>query len=235
MNNILNISTYKFVSLDVDQLVKWRIAFKNQGVDCSLKGTILLSQEGINLFLAGLPEKIVEFQNFLRQFPELTTLSYRESWSPHQPFKRFLVRLKKEIISMGQPEIQPEQKPAPYIEPTLLREWYLQGRPMILLDTRNQYEVACGTFEGALELGLKNFRSFPEETARLPAQAKQLPIVTFCTGGIRCEKAALWLKNQGYDEVYQLRGGILNYFEQCGGDYFRGQCFVFDERIAVNF
>lgn len=233
MNNILNIAAYRFIALQENILPEWRVILKNKAVDCGLKGTILLSSEGINLFLAGLQENITEFQNFLAEFPELKGLTFRQTWSEHQPFKRLLVRLKKEIISMGQADIQPEQGPAPYIEPQTLRQWYEQGRPMLVLDTRNQYEVECGTFANALSLGLKNFRSFPQAVAQLPPEAQQTPIVTFCTGGIRCEKAALWLKKLGFSEVYQLHGGILNYFEQCGSDYFQGQCFVFDERTTV--
>lgn len=234
MNSILNIATYQFVSLPAAQLSAWRVAFKNRALACELKGTILLSQEGINLFLAGIPERIAEFQDFLRQYPQLSQLTYRQSVSASQPFKRLLVRLKTEIISMGQPEIQPEQGAAPYIQPRTLQQWYTQGQPMLMLDTRNRYEVEQGTFMQAIDLGLKNFRSFPAAAAHLPAQAKQIPIVTFCTGGIRCEKAALWLKKQGYSVVYQLQGGILNYFSECGGAYFQGKCFVFDERVSID-
>ena len=234
MNNILNIAAYQFISLPSEQLPEWRQIFKNHALACSLKGTILLSEEGINLFLAGTSADIAKFKSFLRQFSQFNRLVYRESWSALQPFKRLLVRIKKEIIAMGHADIRPEQTTAPYIDPQTLRQWYAQGRPMVVLDTRNQYEVDCGTFDRALNLGLKNFRSFPDAVAKLPADAKQLPIVTFCTGGIRCEKAALWLKKLGYEEVYQLQGGILNYFAQCGSDYFQGQCFVFDERVAVD-
>ncbi len=235
MNNqpIINITTYRFVSLLEQQLLDWQRLFKNKALTCGLKGTILLSQEGINLFLAGASENVTIFRDFLQQFPELNDLTYRESWSDHQPFKRLLVRLKKEIISMGRAHIQPENETVPYIEPEILHEWYQQGRKMLVLDTRNQYEVECGTFAEALDLKLKNFRSFPDAAMELPAEARQMPVVTFCTGGIRCEKAALWLHKQGYEQVYQLRGGILNYFEQCGRDYFHGDCFVFDERVTV--
>jgi UPF0176 protein len=233
MSNILNIAGYQFVSLSAHQLTEWRISFKERALACSLKGTILLSCEGINLFLAGLPENIAKFRQYLGKYSQFSGINFRETWSETQPFRRLLVRIKKEIISMGCPDIQPEQGKAPYIDPQTLREWYVQKRRMLVLDTRNHYEVECGSFDNAIELGLKNFRSFPEAVAQLPAEAKQLPIVTFCTGGIRCEKAALWLKKQGYPEVYQLQGGILNYFEQCGGDFFHGQCFVFDERSVV--
>jgi UPF0176 protein len=238
MNKILNISAYKFVNLGKECLPQWQSLFKQKALANSLKGTILLSREGINLFLAGLPENIYHFQDFLENFPEIKGLNYRETWSINQPFQRMLVRLKKEIIAMGQEEIRPQQQRAPYIEPQTLREWYAQGKKMLVLDTRNAYEVEYGSFRDALSLNLKNFRSFPQACLnQLPEQAKHCPVVTFCTGGIRCEKAALWLIQQGYEEVYQLRGGILNYFEQCKGEFFEGQCFVFDERntLEVNY
>lgn len=234
MNNILNIAAYQFVSLTRKQIEILRLDLKKKALACSLKGTVLLSQEGINLFLAGLEEKILEFQKILGEYPEFNALNYRQSWSEFQPFKKLLVRIKKEIISMGRPDIQPERGAAPYIDPFTLREWYREGRKMILLDIRNQYEIEYGTFEGALDLGLKNFRSFPNAVAKLPEEVRGLPIVTVCTGGIRCEKAALWLKREGYNEVYQLQGGILNYFTQCQGDFFNGQCFVFDERTVIS-
>jgi len=234
MNKILNIAGYKFISLPPEKLSEWRDLLKNQASLGELKGTILLSQEGINLFLAGNVRQITDFQNFLQNFSQFKELSFRQSWSEAQPFKRLLVKIKKEIIAMGQPEIQPEKSPAPYIEPTVLREWFQQQRPMVILDTRNEYEINCGSFQDAVHLGLKNFRSFSQAVENLPPEAKQLPIVTFCTGGIRCEKAALWLQKMGYPQVYQLQGGILNYFEQCGSEYFHGECFVFDDRASID-
>lgn len=233
MNDILNIAAYQFISLSAERILALRALFKNHALACELKGTILLSEEGINLFLAGKHEQIAEFQAFLQGFPDFKAFTYRETRSERQPFKRLLVRLKKEIISMGHADIQPEQGTAPYISPQTLKQWYDKGQKMLVLDTRNQYEVEHGTFAQALNLGLKNFRSFPDVVAQLPSEAKQMPVVTFCTGGIRCEKAALWLKKQGYQQVYQLQGGILNYFEQCGRAYFHGHCFVFDERVVV--
>lgn len=233
MNNLVHISAYKFVSLAQVDLVEWRNCLKSSAVANALKGTILLSTEGINLFLSGEPENIKIFQTVLAGFPEFKDLSYRKTLSQSFPFKKMLVRIKKEIISMGREEIQPEQQPAPYIQPKVLHEWYKTGKKMLVLDTRNQYEVECGSFKNALHLNLKNFRSFPQAVEQLPAEAKALPVVTFCTGGIRCEKAAMWLVKQGFEEVYQLQGGILNYFEQCQGEFFDGQCFVFDERNTL--
>ena len=234
MKNILNIAAYKFVNLPAEQLSDWRSALKTKANECYLKGTILLSIEGINLFLAGEPDYIQEFQNFLQQYPQLKNLHYQQSWSDFQPFKRLLVRLKKEIISMGYAQIQPEKQNAPYIHPKILRQWFEQGQPMVVLDTRNDYEVKLGTFDKAMELNIKNFRHFPQAIKQLPPEIKDQPIVTFCTGGIRCEKAALWLQSQGFKNVYQLQGGILNYFAECGEDFFHGKCFVFDDRNTID-
>ena len=135
---------------------------------------------------------------------------------------------------MRRPEIDPLRAPAPRLAPQELKRWLDQGRDIVLLDTRNQFEVDLGSFENTLALGLKSFSDFPRATQALPEELKGQPIVTFCTGGIRCEKAAPWLISQGFREVYQLDGGILNYFEQCGGAHFRGACFVFDQRVALD-
>ena len=232
--NILNIAAYQFISLPSDSLPEWRERLKAKALSCSLKGTILLSTEGINLSMAGSAENITNFQQFLAEWEALNPLSYRETWSDEQPFQRLRVRIKKEIISMGKLEIQPEKKTAPYIEPDTFQQWYEQGRDMMVLDTRNTYEVELGTFKGAVDLNIRHFRHFPDAITKLPESAKDKPMVTFCTGGIRCEKAALWLLENGFKEVYQLKGGILNYFEQCGQGKYQGECFVFDERVTVD-
>jgi predicted sulfurtransferase len=144
------------------------------------------------------------------------------------------VRLKKEIISMGCPEIEPEKQTAPHLEPVDFKQWYDEGKDMIVLDTRNDYEIRLGTFEAAMDLGIDHFRQFPEAIKKLPESFKKKPVVTFCTGGIRCEKAAELMKREGFEQVYQLNGGIINYFEQCGGDHYEGECFVFDKRVALD-
>ena len=145
-----------------------------------------------------------------------------------------MVRIKKEIIFMNQPEVQPEKETAPYVEPLELKKWYAENREMVILDTRNNYEVEVGTFDGATHLNIDNFSDFPKAVAALSEEMKTKPVVTFCTGGIRCEKAAAFLMKQGFTNVWQLKGGILNYFEQCGGANFQGNCFVFDARRAVD-
>ena len=145
-----------------------------------------------------------------------------------------LVRLKREIISMGIDEIQPEKQTVPRISPQQLKQWYDDGRDMVVLDTRNAYECALGSFDNAVDLDLDTFRQFPDAIDWVSEEIKSKPVVTFCTGGIRCEKAAELMKRKGFQNVYQLDGGILNYFEQIGGEHWHGECFVFDKRVALN-
>lgn len=234
MNEFVNISAYKFVNLQEESLPEFRSKLKDKAVECELKGTILLSVEGINCFLSGTRENMDGYQSFLRQIPEFSDLWYKESFSDHQPFTRMLVRLKKEIIAFGYDEVQPAKHTAPYVTPEELKQWYDEGKEMIVLDTRNDYEVELGTFEKAIDLNIAHFRYFPDAIAMLPEEMKDKIIVTCCTGGIRCEKAAEFMLNKGFKKVYQLHGGILNYFEKCGDAHYDGECFVFDKRVAVD-
>lgn len=229
---ILNIAAYRFVALD--HLPQLRAAFKTCCEELELKGTILLATEGINSCLAGAVANVEAFLETLCSDARFASIEVRRSWSAGQPFKRLLVKIKREIVSMHRPEVNPCALPAPRLAPRELKLWLDEGRAVVLLDTRNQFEVDAGTFENTLSLGLKSFSDFPRATPALLEKCKDKPIVTFCTGGIRCEKAALWLIGQGFREVYQLEGGILNYFEQCGDAHFRGECFVFDQRVALD-
>lgn len=230
---ITNIAAYLFTSLD--NLPSLRDQFKQRCTDLQLKGTILLSQEGINLFLAGAANAIEAFKKNLGKDPRFADIYYKYSYSETQPFQRLRVKLKKEIISMGCSEIRPDLEPAPYISAEELKQWFDEQRDFILLDTRNLYEINYGTFANAQHLDLEHFRHFPQAVQdKLQSLPKDKPIVTVCTGGIRCEKAAPYLLKQGYQQVYQLAGGILQYFENCGSAHYEGNCFVFDEREAVN-
>lgn len=225
----LNIAGYKFISLT--ELANLRSQLLALGELLQLKGTILLSQEGINLSLSGLVEKIEQFKADLKQQPIFADMTFRESFSEFQAFKRFKIKIKKEIITMRRSEVCPQDYRAPGISPEEFKQWLDENRDITVLDTRNDYEVRFGTFDRALNLKMKDFSEFPEK-------AKQLnmgkPIVMFCTGGIRCEKAAVHLRNEGFAEVYQLEGGILNYFAKAGAAHYDGDCFVFDERVALN-
>lgn len=228
----VNIAAYKFVALD--ELPDRKKRYLEYCNSLGLKGTILLSLEGINMFLSGTRSNIDTFTEFLRSQPEFNDIPIKESPSDHQPHSRMLVRLKKEIISMGVDEIQPEQKTSPKLAASELKKWLDEGRDITLLDTRNDYEIELGTFDNALPIGVDSFRQFPDAVDSLPEELKQKPIVMFCTGGIRCEKAGPLMEQKGFEEIYQLDGGILKYFEDCGGDHYQGDCFVFDKRVAVN-
>ncbi|MBA4032777.1 MAG: pseudouridine synthase [Planctomyces sp.] len=228
-----NISTYRFAPLtDLKPLRERLLSFCH---DRQLKGTILLSTEGINMFVAGPRERVDELLEEVRLIPGLEGLPAKYSDSNHQPFTRMLVRIKQEIIAFGVPGIDPSQRPAPKLSPHELKAWLDEGRPVTLLDTRNDYEVKLGTFTGAIDLDLQTFRDFPEVSRKkLPPELKQQPVVMFCTGGIRCEKAGPFLVKEGYEQVYQLDGGILKYFEECGNAHYQGECFVFDQRVGVD-
>lgn len=234
-DTMINISSYKFVSIPADQLEPLRAELLDYTRGNGLKGSILLAREGINLFVSGRTEQIQAFHEKLSSNPLFSDIHFKESPSREAPFKRMLVKIKAEIIAMGMPDIEPERFTAPYLAPEILKQWYAEGKEMIILDTRNNYEISVGTFKDAVELDIRNFKQFPEAMAKLSELKKtEVPIVTFCTGGIRCEKAAALMLKQGFNNVYQLDGGILNYFEQCGGDFYDGECFVFDKRISVD-
>lgn len=233
MSVIVNISAYRFVPLKREVVLKLQAQFKQKASACHIKGTILLAEEGMNLNLAGERENIENFKQYLTYFPQFESLFYKESLSDICPFKRLCVRVKKEIITFKVPDVKPEQHTAPYLSPTDFKQWYEKGKPMLVLDTRNAFEVEYGTFKDAKHLNIQHFSEFPEAVSKLAEEARHLPIVTFCTGGIRCEKAAEYMLQQGFKEVYQLEGGVLHYFEKCGGEHYQGECFVFDDRVAV--
>jgi predicted sulfurtransferase len=194
----------------------------------------LLSPEGINLFVAGLAADVDALLGELRGIPGLESLEPKVSETDHQPFNRMLVRLKKEIIAFGVDGIEPGKRTSPKLQARELKKWLDEGRPVTLLDTRNDYEVRLGTFRNALPIGVDTFRDFPAAVAKLPDELKETPIVMFCTGGIRCEKAGPFMEREGFKNIFQLDGGILKYFEECGGAHYDGECFVFDQRVGVD-
>jgi predicted sulfurtransferase len=232
MSEFLNIAGYKFAALDDLPLLRERLLLRAQELE--LRGTILLSTEGINLFVAGRSEEVGSFLEQVRSIPGLSDFTVKESLSAEQPFNRMLVKIKKEIIAFGVEGIDPARKPAPKVSAQELKQWLDEGRPITLLDTRNEYEVKLGTFRGALRVRIDHFRHFPAAVEKLSPDLKNQPVVTFCTGGIRCEKAAPFLESIGYQNVFQLDGGILKYFEECGAAHYDGDCFVFDRRVAVD-
>lgn len=237
MMEILNIAAYKFTALGPlpplrEQLLAALMARE-------LKGTVLLAEEGINLFLAGQADKVNDFLALLREQPALVDLEVKQSWSETQPFKKLLVKIKPEIIRMDHPAIQPATGRAPAIDAATLKRWLDQGcddagRPVVTLDTRNDFEVDVGSFKAAIDWRISKFTQFPAALKAHADELKDKTVVSFCTGGIRCEKAAIFMREAGLENVYQLDGGILKYFEQQGHAHFEGDCFVFDERRAVD-
>ncbi|HEX2011618.1 MAG TPA: sulfurtransferase [Roseateles sp.] len=236
---ILNISAYKFVGLPDCHALRERLHEHAQAR--GLKGTVLLAEEGINLFLAGAAEGVHAWVDSLRQDPRFADLAPKESWSESLPFKKLLVKVKPEIIRMNHPAIRPDQlERAPALPAATLARWLNQGhddagRPVVTLDTRNAFEVDYGTFEGAIDWRITKFSEFPAAVQQHREELRGKTVVSFCTGGIRCEKAAIYLQQQGLDApVYQLEGGILKYFEETDGAHYRGSCFVFDQREALD-
>lgn len=229
---IVNVAAYLFTPLD--RLSERRNELKALCRSESLKGSILLSPEGINLFLAGPRRGVDRLLETLRSDPLMAAITTKESFSDRQPFRRLLVKVKKEIIAFGIEGVAPQKYTSQKLPARELKQWLDEGRPITLLDTRNDYEVDLGTFHNALPIGLQHFRDFPTAVRRLPEEMKQQPIVMFCTGGIRCEKAGPFMEQEGFREIYQLEGGILQYFQDCGGAHYDGDCFVFDHRVALN-
>ncbi len=227
-----NFSAYRFLPLTDLKPLRARLLARTGELE--LRGTILLSTEGINLFVAGAPAAMDEMLVELRAIPGLHDLSPKISHSDHQPFTRMLVRIKREIIAFGVAGIDPGKRTSPKLKAVELKRWLDEGRPVTLLDTRNDYEVKLGTFRNAVRLDIENFRQFPAAVEKLPTEMKQQPIVMFCTGGIRCEKAGPYMEREGFEQVFQLDGGILKYFEEVGGDHYDGECFVFDQRVGVD-
>jgi UPF0176 protein len=230
--HFVNLAGYKFVKLD--GLPELRNALRTTCRELALKGTILLSPEGINVFLAGAPEDIASFRARLGADARFADLHFKQSRSDSPPFGRMLVKVKQEIITLRVPGLDPAVHPAPALAPAELKRWLDEGRDIVLLDTRNAFEVEAGTFRGALHLGLTSFGRFPAAARELDPALKDKTLVAFCTGGIRCEKAAPLLIREGFRDVYQLQGGILQYFEECGAVHFEGRCFVFDDRTSLD-
>lgn len=200
-----------------------------------IKGTILLASEGINGTISGADKSIAELLAFLRADPRLAALEHKESRAEELPFYRMKVRLKKEIVTMGVEGVDPNEVVGTYVDPD---EWnaLISDPDVVLIDTRNDYEVEIGTFKGALNPDTQSFREFPQWVEKnRDSQLKKPKVAMFCTGGIRCEKASSFMKSEGFDEVYHLRGGILKYLETQpkAESLWEGDCFVFDQRVAV--
>lgn len=230
----LNISGYKFVDLLADSLHAYRSELLKLCRNSGLRGSIQLSTEGINFMLCGADAGVYTFVDWLRRRAEFADIPTKESRSSSVSFNRLLVKIKKELVPTADADVRPAVNTARYLPPEELKRWIDEGRDFVLLDTRNQYEVEIGSFAGATHLDIPNFRAIEAKLANVSDATRAKPVVAFCTGGIRCEKATPIMMQMGFEDVYQLDGGILNYFERCGGVHYRGECFVFDKRVAVD-
>jgi len=228
----LNISGYLFVELKNPE--ELRDELKSEAILRKIKGSILLSREGINLFLSADPDTIRAYIAWLQEKAPFKKLEVKESFSTHVPFSRMIVKVKPEIITMGRPDLTPSRFTGKHIKAQELKTWLDEKKDFILIDTRNDYEIAQGTFKSAVDYDIETFKEFPEALSAHREELKSKPVVMFCTGGIRCEKATALAMEYGIKDVYQLDGGILKYFGDVGGAHYRGDCFVFDGREAVD-
>lgn len=223
---------YRFVDLSDLSPLKQQLQAIGQHHD--LKGTILLAPEGINGTVAGSRSALDRLLDHLRQDPRFAPLSHRESLAPTPPFQRFKVKIKPEIVTLGQPEANPNRQVGTYVQP---QNWnaLIQDPEVVVVDTRNDYEVGIGSFQRAINPHTQRFRDFPTYAQQHLDPQRHPKVALFCTGGIRCEKATALLLNQGFEAVYHLKGGILSYLETIAPEesLWQGECFVFDERVAV--
>ena len=231
-NSVVNIAGYKFEPLEnpVD-LVRM---YQQKCDELKLKGTMLISKNGINFSLAGTQQATDTIIAFLEEDNRFINIPLKVTYSETQPFRRMKVRLKKEIISLGRKDINPRELTGERISPQDLKNLLDNEEDVLVLDTRNEYETRVGKFENAIDLNLDTFRDFPKAIESLPEEYKDKQIVMYCTGGIRCEKASAVMMKAGFADVKQLEGGVLDYFKETGGAYWEGDCFVFDERVALD-
>jgi UPF0176 protein len=230
----LHYSGYRFFSLEEPQSLREEILAKGRELD--IRGTLLLGREGCNAGISGTPEKLDAFEAYLQEQHKFPVIEWKVTSSETHTYRRMLVKVKKEIVTTGHTEIRPDEFTGAYLSPAQMHEWLgRENRDFLLLDTRNDYEVRLGKFKGAMDLGTKSFRSFLEKLEAWSPEEKKKPVVTYCTGGIRCEKAtAIMLRKMGFEQVWQLEGGIIKYLEEYGAGHFEGECFVFDQRLSVD-
>ena len=231
-NIVVNIAGYKFEPLDnpIDLVSN----YQRKCDELLLKGSMLISKNGINFSLAGTQQATDAIVAFLEEDKRFLNIPLKVTYSDEQPFRRMKVRLKKEIISLGRKDINPRKLTGERISPQDLKNILDNNEDVLVLDTRNEYETRVGKFKNAIDLNLDTFRDFPKAIETLPEEYKDKQIVMYCTGGIRCEKASAVMLNAGFADVKQLEGGVLDYFKETGGAYWEGDCFVFDERVALD-
>ncbi len=227
----LNISGYRFGRIDnvtntLDKIEKFC-------EDLEIKGSVFLAPEGINISMAGNILAIQTFRSKLNEDARFANVRFHETYSKILPFNKLILKVKNELVPLGKSTIKAWEYTHQYLSVTKLKQWLDEGKDLTLVDMRNEFEVALGTFIGAHHLRLNGFRQLTAKTETLNQFSKDKPIVTFCTGGIRCEKAGPYMENFGFREVYQLDGGIIEYLRQTNGAHWQGNCFVFDDRITL--
>lgn len=236
MTTYHNLAFYKFVR--IENVSATAAAFRELTALLDIKGTLIFAEEGLNGYVAASPESAEKFIAYCRADERFSDIEFKVSFSEFHPYTRMLVKQKTEIVTMGRTGIDPAHFTGKHVDGKTLKQWLDNGEEVILLDTRNDYETKLGTFKNAIIPDIKTFRTFPGWVEENFLQHKNKRVVTFCTGGIRCEKATAYMRQTGFDDVYQIQGGILKYFEQtkqaAGDNHYEGDCFVFDHRVAVN-
>ncbi|MEO1591420.1 MAG: rhodanese-related sulfurtransferase [Cyanobacteria bacterium J06632_22] len=232
MERWLVVTFYKFVTLHVCQTLQ--AALSDRCLEQGVKGTILLAAEGINATISGRAENVAAILAVLRQDPRFTDLTHKEAWADSAPFDKMKVKVKPEIVTFGNPEANPAEQVGTYVEAT---DWnaVISDPDVVVVDTRNEYEVGIGSFQRAQNPHTDSFRDFPEYVEQQLDPTQHKKVAMFCTGGIRCEKASAYMLKQGFEEVYHLKGGILKYLETVPQEesLWNGECFVFDDRVTV--
>lgn len=233
MKDIVIAAFYKFVPLEDFETLREPMLAKMHELE--IKGTILLAHEGINGTFAGTRAHMNAFYQYLTSDSRLKELRFKETFDERAPFDKAKVKLRKEIVTMGVKNVDPLQSPGIYLSP---EEWHelIQDPEVVLLDTRNDYEFELGTFKNAINPKIDNFREFPDYVEKHLSDKKDKKIAMFCTGGIRCEKTTAYMRDQGFEKVYQLHDGILNYMQSISKEksLWEGHCFVFDDRVGVD-
>lgn len=231
---ILNLAFYKFAKLTkVSQL---RQELETLATSLGVLGSVILSYEGINGMLAAPEEAARQMIDHLHKIEGLEALEIKESWSDHVPFERLLIKVKPEIVTMRVDGVDAIKRTGPHLPPEVFRDWLRASEDMVLIDVRNSFEYKLGTFKGAIDPQTTSFHEFPDVVREHAQEWKGKKVVMFCTGGIRCEKATSWMLDEGFEDIYQLEGGVLRYFERIpdANKDWDGELFVFDGRVAVD-
>ena len=228
----INISGYRFTPIiDIEDTLNY---LKGLCADLDIKGSIYLASEGLNIGLSGNLLVIQTFRNRLNKDVRFRGIKFHELYSQYRPYSKMTVKTKTELVPIEDSSLKVGDFDHQYLHPLELKQWLDTEKDFVLLDMRNDFEFELGTFDQATQLNLRRFRKLQTKAEELSKLPKDKPIVTFCTGGIRCEKAAPYLEKYGFKQVYQLEGGIIEYLRQTKGAHWHGNCFVFDDRVSIN-